>query len=294
MNATSVTSFDYIILGIMAVSTLFAFFKGAIKTSLSLIGWVVASIITIVSLPYIKPLLLKHFHWNEMLVNFLAPSAVFFIVMIFVAIINYQILLITTPLRGGMVDRSLGFAIGLARGAFFSCLIFIMICMLSPILGITKKSDSESGMAAGAPVWIKNSQSYALLKNSSEYMAGLIPKDITANIAKFSPKGEGVEKVLSPSTSQLETLNKMIGALPKDVLTDMKMPKTDGMSEQEREKLIRTVINAYNGAVKNGDLDKTLAIPEAQIKELEKSVDIEKAYDDKQRNEIDRLIKIVK
>jgi uncharacterized membrane protein required for colicin V production len=310
------TNFDIIVLVIIGISTLFAFFKGFIKTIVSLFGWLAAVGITYVSLPHVKPLLLQHFH-NEMAVNFLSPTAVFLVALIIMAIINYQIILVATPLRGGTIDRSLGVALGLLRGAFFVCILFIVIVVLSPKLGLNKASDDtvassevvttrQTGIDAAAPQWMKKSQSYPLLKSSAEFLLGTLPTPIQDNVAKLLFKDPSDNKLTLKE--QMDLINKMTNILPKEKQDSIKKPD-ESMSEKQRNALIRDVINAYNGAVKNGDFDKGLIVPEDQIKQLEKSTvsssvnsplakpapaTKETGYDNKERNEIDRLMKTVK
>ena len=143
MSVASLTNFDYLILAIMVISTLFALFKGFLKTSLSIIGWFIAAGVSIFALPYIKPYLAPHIQ-NELLLMWIGRSVLFVIALVVMAIINYQILLALSSVKGGAVDRSLGFGLGLVRGALISCVIFLIVIMAPPALGIGKDPKDKS------------------------------------------------------------------------------------------------------------------------------------------------------
>jgi membrane protein required for colicin V production len=304
----TITGFDYVVFTIIGLSTLFAVCRGFIKTTVSLIGWIVAMAITYVTLPYIKPMVIEHFHPiadspQEMLINMLTPSAVFMVVLIIIAIINYQIVALAAPIRGGTIDRSLGFVLGVARGMLFACLLFIMIEMLSPMLNKNKDKEqvdsSKTNIAAPAGEWLHKSQSYSLLKMGSEIIISFFPPSIQENIAKMvQPQQSEMSRKV-----QMETLTKIIAVLPKDALPSIKTPEGKEMSDSERDALIRQVLEAYNSQVKEGSVDKEMLIPEEQIKALERLAPEkpkgeapagEAGYDAKERREIDRLIKTVK
>ena len=125
------TTFDWVVLLIIGLSTLLAFFRGVVRELIALIAWVLGIIGAIVFTPVL----------GAMLPDIPGYPAVPYIVAFALIIIGALILgaLIAWPLSKavrvaglGFVDRFLGSIFGFVRGAAF-VLAFVLVAGLTPL-----------------------------------------------------------------------------------------------------------------------------------------------------------------
>lgn len=126
METINLFHFDYIVIGIVALSGLVAFFRGFIQESLSLALWVVAFASSMLLNEYLDPYI------SEYLIN---PELrrILSIILVFVGIIFFGGLLIKL-LRGlvhwsgmGGLDRLLGVLFGFLRGIILVVVIYLVL-----------------------------------------------------------------------------------------------------------------------------------------------------------------------
>ena len=126
METINLFHFDYIVIGIVALSGLIAFFRGFIQESLSLALWVVAFASSMLLNEYLDPYI------SEYLIN---PELrrILSIILVFVGIIFFGGLLIKL-LRGlvhwsgmGGLDRLLGVLFGFLRGVILIVVIYLVL-----------------------------------------------------------------------------------------------------------------------------------------------------------------------
>lgn len=122
---------DIAILVITFISSLVAFSRGFVKEILSILGWTVGSIITIYSIPILRPLS-KAYIKSEIAADVTSSIIVFITFMviwiIYSAKLNQKIR--SSSLSG--LDRGLGFAFGLAKSVLLFTLAFILINWIIP------------------------------------------------------------------------------------------------------------------------------------------------------------------
>lgn len=321
MDFSALNSFDYLVLFIVLISVLFGFLKGFVRSVLSLAGWIAAGYIAYTGFPLVKPFLLTHFS-NEMAVNVGGPVAVYFVAIILVSLVNYQIISVLGGICGSMIDRSLGFALGFVRGTLIVTVAFIGLTMIAPGLAPDKTHDNYQSQAAetdkAAPEWLKKAQTYGLLKISSAMLVSSIPADLTNKTQQIF----GANKKSTPSQGMLleaaNVVQQMQMLIPKNLQMDSvdvsalsAVPTEAG--DKQRKEIFRIILDAYKTSVKAGKIPPSQAISDENIKKLENAIatpyvsgvavkEGEKpasknpsgaGYDKKQINEFDRLIQTV-
>jgi len=125
------TTFDWVVVGIVALSTLFAFFRGVIRELVALVAWAVGLIGALAFTPNIAALL----------PDVLAHPAIRYVIA-FTLIVVAALLIgafIAWPLSKavqaaglGFVDRFLGSIFGLVRGIVFM-IAFVFVAGLTPL-----------------------------------------------------------------------------------------------------------------------------------------------------------------
>lgn len=145
------TSFDYIILAIIATSSIFGFVKGFIKGLLSLCSWVL--IIFLISIFYENvAVLLEKYISNQVIIKPISIIGLYIILSIIMSFISNKVTKLLVFIQGGIIDRSLGFGLGFLKGSFASCAIFWILAIL-----IITFSEKESHS------WLLHSKSSQLL-----------------------------------------------------------------------------------------------------------------------------------
>jgi membrane protein required for colicin V production len=124
--------FDAVILGIMALSCLFAFFRGLVREILSLAAWIGAGIVTIYYFQQVSEKLQPYFKSPTVAAG-AATIGIYLVALLGFAIINMLIIKsIKSSDETGVLDNLLGLVFGAFRGAFIIALGFFMITVAIP------------------------------------------------------------------------------------------------------------------------------------------------------------------
>jgi membrane protein required for colicin V production len=173
MNILDLTYFDYIILVIIAYSLIAAFYKGLIKACTSFFGWIISFMGSYMIYSPIEGVV------SKIVTNNLGSVCIslflgYVISLILTSIITNKILDLTPNIRGGMIDRSLGFAFGLVRGLIISCVIFQIIVLSSPLF----LNPIAGSVSPPLPDAVKKAKTYQLLNQGSGLLMSFIPRDM--------------------------------------------------------------------------------------------------------------------
>lgn len=313
MNLAALNNFDYIVLFIIFLSVLFGFLKGFIQSVLSLVGWVSAAVFTYLAFPIVKPFMLSHLH-NEMIVNVGGPVVIYFIILIIISLLNNQIIATVGTLSGGGVDRSAGLAFGLARGFFFTSLIFTALTMASPSLTNDQAPQQNENIV---PNWVRGAQTLGLLKVGREMIITWIPQDISTQLAQLFGSSKHKEEEPLPFAETAAIIRQMQLVLPKEMRLnhiDTTVDPNNKEAQEKQKEVFRIILQTYKAAAKSGRIPADLQLSEvlsnaadsalfpragiiAAIKEKQNehknpSADMP-GYNKKQVNEFDRLIQTV-
>ncbi len=179
------TSADFVLLAVVAVSAIVAFMRGFVREVLGIAAWVAAAYVAYAGFPAANPVV-RGWISNQ----HIADPATYGIVFV-VALIAFTIVtnLIGRMVRGsalGGVDRTLGLAYGVLRGA--------LIVMVAYIL---------AGMAIPPVEWPKPVRAARLLPfthDGAVWLAGLLPQAYRPKVAALNEKNVlPLPAVLSPA-----------------------------------------------------------------------------------------------
>jgi membrane protein required for colicin V production len=158
---------DIVVVAVIALSALFAFFRGFTREVLSIGAWLGAAAVAYYTGPMLQPilhnLLPKDWQWvvDSAYIYYLPPflvAVVFF--SLIVGIISSQIR--KTAL--GALDRTLGLLFGIARGVLLLCLVYLVGSHM------TKPDDQ--------PDWLVKARSRPLLAAGADQIQQLIPRSV--------------------------------------------------------------------------------------------------------------------
>ncbi len=156
---------DIVALAILALSALFAFFRGFVREALSIGAWVAAAAATWFGLPLLRPYARQYIS-IDLIADAAAATAIFITVLIIGAIISHVLTRHVRTSAFGALDRSLGLLYGLLRGAVLVCFLFLLIDWALP--------------AEERPEEIANARTLPLVAAGAELLKSLLPEGAAA------------------------------------------------------------------------------------------------------------------
>lgn len=280
--------FDIVIFSIVGISTLFAFFKGFIRTFFSLMVWIVAAIVAAFLHPQLSPYLAPYIP-DPQILEVLSYIVLFIVSLLILMLINWRLLLLLDKHQRGVMDRTLGFGFGLVRGALIVSLIFISIDITSSMLNLKEKDQNRVG-----PSWFVQAKTYQLLKLMSDSFVSLAPDHLAEllestvdNLEGFSgglvgavspTQLTGLEKTVVMSSEEKEILKRIIRALPEEGMAKLyaqynRQGNDDGMGERElthleRMSIYRDIIELYDRHLKGEAFKEKKAVSDFELERL--------------------------
>ncbi len=130
MIETQWNMFDGVVIAVMAISCLIAFFRGLIKEILSLVAWIGAAFVAVYYYAPAAEFMQAHFK-SKAVAGLAAGLSLYIGALVGLSLIN--IILLKTIKQGGeagMLDNLLGLVFGAFRGAFIISLAFFMITLV--------------------------------------------------------------------------------------------------------------------------------------------------------------------
>ncbi|MEQ8326065.1 MAG: CvpA family protein [Parvibaculum sp.] len=158
------TLFDVIVIGVVLVSSALALLRGFTNEVLSIIAWVVGALAALWLFPYLTPVL-RGVISPEWLAAAIAAVGIFIVAYVIVAAFTsrWSDSLMDIHERAGLLDRTLGFIFGLARGLLIVTVAYLFFAWLVP------NSDDQ-------PDWIRNAKTRPLVEDSAALLFSLAPQ----------------------------------------------------------------------------------------------------------------------
>jgi membrane protein required for colicin V production len=182
MIETQWNIFDLVVIGVMAISCLIAFFRGLVKEILSLVAWIAAAAVTVY---YFTPAsaFMQDYFKSKAVAGFAAGLSLYIGALIAFSIIN--LIIIKTIRQGGesgMLDNMLGLVFGAFRGAFIISLAFFMITL------VVAKDEY--------PEWIKESVTHPYAEKGALILTRIAPERMAELSGLHKKATEEAEKEL--------------------------------------------------------------------------------------------------
>lgn len=158
---------DLAVLAILLISAMLAFLRGFVREVLSIGAWVGAAVVAIYTFAGAKPYL-RQYVTPEWLADIVTGVGIFVVSLAVLTLISAYL---AKGVRGSAmnaVDRSLGFAFGLARGAVVICLAYLLLIWLVPT------PDNRPG-------WVQQARALPWIERGSTMLKSLVPEDMLAD-----------------------------------------------------------------------------------------------------------------
>lgn len=123
------TIFDAVVVGIVGLSAVLALYRGAVREILGLASWIGAGIAAVMALPVTQPLVRPLVN-SDIAADALAVAGGFLVALIVLKLLTAILARTVEGIGLGSVDKLLGLAFGVARGALIICAGYLVTSYL--------------------------------------------------------------------------------------------------------------------------------------------------------------------
>jgi membrane protein required for colicin V production len=171
METPPVNLTDVVVVLVILISGLFAFFRGLVHEVLAVISWLGAAMATLFGFPYAQPYAAQLIT-VPLIADMAAGVTIFLIALIVLSILTR---IVSARIRNsalGPLDRSLGLIFGFLRGAVVVAVAWLVFAWLLP------REDH--------PKWITEAKLRPLVEQSSVLLVSLLPERLRGEIGAQS------------------------------------------------------------------------------------------------------------
>ncbi len=226
MLHAQMTYFDLIVIGVMALSCIFAFFRGFVKEVLSLGAWLAAGLVTVYYFQDVAKWMEPHFKGKQMVAGGIAALGLYITCLVAFSLLNSLIMrFLREGSDVGFLDNTLGLLFGAFRGAFIVSLGYLLMSMV-----VATEGDA-------APNWLTSSYTKPYAEHGAKLLAHAAPgylrehSDLMKQIAK--------KEDITPE-EDVDMDDSSVSALQKKA-TEHADGSTDQRSPASFDKLIKTL-----------------------------------------------------
>ncbi|MDA0675754.1 MAG: CvpA family protein [Proteobacteria bacterium] len=214
MDSLPVNGVDLIVLAVLAVSAVLAWGRGFVHEVLAIGGWIGAIFVTIYAFPYVRPFA-RQLIAIELLADIAAGMVIFVVSLGVFSIVTRALSRRVQDSVLNILDRSLGFLFGLARGVVLVGLAYIGLEWMMP--------PSEH------PQWLRNARAMPAVEITADTLRSMVPGR--------APSGRAL---VPPSVANGNILKDMLTVRPQN--QDSGSSTSDGAYDRkERSELDRLI-----------------------------------------------------
>lgn len=185
-----ITFLDIILIGIMLISALLALMRGFTREVLSIIAWAGGAIAAWFLIPVFKLTARTYFHPDQQwLADIVLGAVIFIVVFIVLSVLTMRLSDWVLDSGVGVLDRTLGFLFGLARGLVLIVVAYLMFIWLVP--------------RADHPDAIRNARTLPLVQAASNIVVAYMPAETAENLlSKMRDPEDSTEEPSSDGTTE--------------------------------------------------------------------------------------------
>ncbi|MBA8666865.1 CvpA family protein [Holosporaceae bacterium 'Namur'] len=244
MNFNEFNLLDLAVVTIVALSTIFAIFRGLIASVLSLTGWILSIYLTDLTYPHLKEILVDKIS-NEVVLTAIGYGGLMIFFLIFFAILNGLISSVKI-LGSKFVDSTLGAFFGFFRGFLIASFFYFFLSIGISLINGTEVKDE----AKVAPNWLKNAQTYDLLKFGKQLLLTFTSEDFNEKLdisyQKLAKKSKDERFISYAKGVMLKSLSKDEQKHIEDIKTKEYLTKSD---EEIEISNLRSLLELYRNHI---------------------------------------------
>lgn len=194
MDASGLNPVDIAVIAVLGVSALMAFARGFVREVLSVAAWVGAAFATITFFPILTPFVRQRID-TQYLADGVTILAIFTVSLIVLSMATHAISGRVQESSLSAIDRSLGFAFGVVRGAVLVSLVYMFALWLWP----------------DQPAWLRDAKSRPFLAVGAETLRDLLPN---ADLTPAQREAERARLRVQEAEEARRTLERLANPLP--------------------------------------------------------------------------------
>lgn len=161
MIEAQLNMFDVVVIVVLLLSTILAFFRGFVREVLSLGAWVGAAVVTIYAFEPVANMLKEHTS-RDVVAYFLAGVGTYIVTLFSISLFNALIIrYVKSGAEVGMLDNFLGLMFGGLRGLFIVSLGYLVLSLVI---------DAEN-----PPEWVEQAQTKPIAQQGAIVLANIAP-----------------------------------------------------------------------------------------------------------------------
>lgn len=225
MDSLPINPADLIVLAIIVISGLLAFARGLVREVLSIVGWVGAAIITLYGIPYVRPYVGLFVHQEQIIVDVVGGTIIFILTLVALSLASVGVARQVKDSQLNALDRSLGFAFGVARGMVLICLSYMVIVWALP--------------PADHPKALREARTLPFIETGVVLLTGLVPDSWRGTTARRS---EDIRR--DAEAEARRAAGKAMETLIQPQVKSAPPRENQGYNETERQQLDRLLQGA--------------------------------------------------
>lgn len=225
MEASPINVTDIVILLLIVLSGVFAFFRGFVHELLAVVSWVGAGVATLYGFPYAQPLA-RQWISIQLIADMAAGIAIFLVVLVVLTVLTRIVAHRIRNSSFGPLDRSLGLIFGFLRGGVLVCLAWLLLVWAVP--------------PEDHPEWITEARALPLVERGSDALVALLPEHLRE---KAPSAVRDVRRGAEHLQDSAESYQNLLAPQPKTDAPD----DTGGYNERMRDDMDRAIEAATHG-----------------------------------------------
>ncbi|MFG1202062.1 CvpA family protein [Xanthobacter aminoxidans] len=185
-----ITLLDIIVLSVMLISGILAMVRGFLREVFSILSWAVAAGVTVYFYKSALPVV-KQYISQDSAALAVTVALLFLGTLLIASILTARISDLVLDSRIGALDRTLGFAFGLARGLLLMVIAILFFNWLVP--------------PEKQPPWVANAKSLPAITKAGEWLKAQLPDDPENTILNKLKKPPAAEEGDTPAAPAAPT-----------------------------------------------------------------------------------------
>lgn len=167
---------DGVVIALVVLSALFAFFRGFTREVLAVIAWIAAGFVALYLQDDVKPYALQA-TGHEILAQAIAVGAPFIVALLVFSILTHIVASRVQQSAIGPLDRTLGFAFGILRGLAVVSILYLVVTNL-----VKEPED---------PAWMRDAKTLPIIRAGAEIVFDILPPELRSDQVLSRLRDEG-------------------------------------------------------------------------------------------------------
>lgn len=262
IDFNSMNYVDYIAIVVVIISSISGLYRGFITSAVSLLGWILAIVLTYQLYPQVEGYLSEHIK-SKVMVIVVGSGGLLISLLIIFGIINSIFYKLIGDLKKSLLDMAIGLLFGAVRGLFIISFLFLCFSVSFKLLTGKKEELTEKDY----PNAIANATSFKLMENGAAALKAFLPESFNEKFFKVSEGADGKELEKKFIQNSIDKLTEFTSDEEIKNINVMRQDLTATESEEEIEvKTLKYLFENYKEKLKDGSIKDRVFSPKEMHK----------------------------